>query len=404
MPVRRLLSVAVVGVLFAGVAHALTLQFVNEGKRVAWLADSFGGAPPAEAAVSEAKVTLADDKSKPWCYVLDLSTGRAARRKVADVKGSWTVKDTDFNLIGKVTVVLTHAEKPVSAAQVVLTTGSESYSGLLAPADVGTLSFYCLPTGPAKLKITYRSKGTTQELVPRPMFDLALPKDGQPVVLPVSITAAVDTVAPDAEPKAHAQPAAKDAPAQPNEGQSLLGRVIAYILGFGVVAAVLYYGTRYLTGNIATVNQNLAKIGVQIPEDPAEPDETAPPPPTSSRRAEPVPQIVLDSAPLDPVAPIATAPVVSNPRLVFGSGEIRLIADGTTTVGREAPADWVMPGEPSLSRRHAEFNRSGDVVRLKDLGSTNGTYVNGDKLGVDDRILEVGDAVQFGAASFRFEK
>jgi pSer/pThr/pTyr-binding forkhead associated (FHA) protein len=58
--------------------------------------------------------------------------------------------------------------------------------------------------------------------------------------------------------------------------------------------------------------------------------------------------------------------------------------------------------ESTVSRHHAEVTRTGDAVTVKDLGSTNGTYVNGVKLD-GERTLSPGDYVQFGAVKLRYE-
>jgi pSer/pThr/pTyr-binding forkhead associated (FHA) protein len=58
--------------------------------------------------------------------------------------------------------------------------------------------------------------------------------------------------------------------------------------------------------------------------------------------------------------------------------------------------------ETTISRRHAELSRQGDTITVSDLGSTNGTYVNGVKL-TSAAILRPGDQVQFGAVRFRYE-
>lgn len=49
-----------------------------------------------------------------------------------------------------------------------------------------------------------------------------------------------------------------------------------------------------------------------------------------------------------------------------------------------------------LSRRHAHLTRRGDRFLLADLGSTNGTFVNGERLGRDPRELAEGDRIQMG--------
>ncbi len=51
--------------------------------------------------------------------------------------------------------------------------------------------------------------------------------------------------------------------------------------------------------------------------------------------------------------------------------------------------------EPELSRQHARFIRQGDGYILEDLGSTNGTFVNGVRL-TAPRMLQPGDEIRLG--------
>jgi hypothetical protein len=65
-------------------------------------------------------------------------------------------------------------------------------------------------------------------------------------------------------------------------------------------------------------------------------------------------------------------------------------------VGRLESSDIVLMA-PSVSRRHAEIEPVEDGWRLRDLGSTNGTFWNGDRLSPDDcALLQYGDLIQFG--------
>ena len=84
-------------------------------------------------------------------------------------------------------------------------------------------------------------------------------------------------------------------------------------------------------------------------------------------------------------------------------GEWRL--DGAPVViGREAGCDYVASGDGDdvVSSRHLQLERRGDRVAVVDLSSTNGTYVNGDR--VDDaRTLVTGDALRLGAGGPTFE-
>jgi pSer/pThr/pTyr-binding forkhead associated (FHA) protein len=57
--------------------------------------------------------------------------------------------------------------------------------------------------------------------------------------------------------------------------------------------------------------------------------------------------------------------------------------------------------DQNVSRRHAEIRRSGSDVVVADLGSTNGTKVNGAR--VTERVLEDGDDITVGTTTLRFE-
>lgn len=55
----------------------------------------------------------------------------------------------------------------------------------------------------------------------------------------------------------------------------------------------------------------------------------------------------------------------------------------------------------SVSKRHAEFFAIGDQLCLRDLGSTNGTFVNGRRLSDSHAVLAEGDLIQFATYVFR---
>ena len=69
-------------------------------------------------------------------------------------------------------------------------------------------------------------------------------------------------------------------------------------------------------------------------------------------------------------------------------------------IGRDPGCDLTVSSD-SISRRHAQLElREGQLV-VTDLGSANGTFVNGQR--VRERVLEVGDEVRFDRESFRVE-
>jgi hypothetical protein len=67
------------------------------------------------------------------------------------------------------------------------------------------------------------------------------------------------------------------------------------------------------------------------------------------------------------------------------------------TVGRADDNDLVI-ADPEVSRHHARLEPDGQGWRSIDLGSTNGTWVNGVRLNAS--IIDVGDEVAFGAVRF----
>lgn len=86
--------------------------------------------------------------------------------------------------------------------------------------------------------------------------------------------------------------------------------------------------------------------------------------------------------------------------LVLADGTRIPVADEPVTIGRMADCTVVLTDE-SVSRRHAEVRRLGSNIVVVDLGSTNGTKVNG--AGVRERRLSDGDEVTVGTTSMRFE-
>jgi Protein of unknown function (DUF3662)/FHA domain len=76
------------------------------------------------------------------------------------------------------------------------------------------------------------------------------------------------------------------------------------------------------------------------------------------------------------------------------------ITRAPVTIGRLSTNDVVL-SDPNVSRRHAELRRSSSGWMLADLGSTNGTLVNG-KLAHEHKIAH-GDKIAFGTSELVFE-
>ncbi|NYD41948.1 FHA domain-containing protein [Nocardioides panaciterrulae] len=76
-----------------------------------------------------------------------------------------------------------------------------------------------------------------------------------------------------------------------------------------------------------------------------------------------------------------------------GAGSRFLLDADVVNAGRH-PDSEIFLDDVTVSRRHAEFHRTGDTFTVSDVGSLNGTYVNRDRI---DRVqLKDGDEVQIG--------
>jgi hypothetical protein len=89
-------------------------------------------------------------------------------------------------------------------------------------------------------------------------------------------------------------------------------------------------------------------------------------------------------------------------RLIVNDGqrERELLLVGTIVVGRDPACDVSEDGDSLLSRRHTEFVAGPDGVVVRDLGSRNGTFVNGVRIA--EGPIRAGDVVHVGHLRVRY--
>ena len=71
-----------------------------------------------------------------------------------------------------------------------------------------------------------------------------------------------------------------------------------------------------------------------------------------------------------------------------------------TTVGRVSDNAFEIP-EASVSSHHAEILLRGNDIVIRDLGSTNGTFINGEK--ITEAVLKPGQTLRFGTIDLRLD-
>jgi hypothetical protein len=124
-------------------------------------------------------------------------------------------------------------------------------------------------------------------------------------------------------------------------------------------------------------------------------------------------ELVVESAPMVIDAP-ASAGVISISLVVINSGRrIALEAGADLLVGRKDNQRGIYPDvdlgldggyDAGVSRRHAIIASQGGSFALEDLGSANGTFVNGRRLQPETPApIRHGDELKFGTLILRFE-
>ena len=80
-----------------------------------------------------------------------------------------------------------------------------------------------------------------------------------------------------------------------------------------------------------------------------------------------------------------------------GTSKVFALPSSVTVVGRRQDCDLCIP-LMTISRRHCEMNMDGGQLRIRDLGTKNGIFINGER--VDESIVNPGDVIGVGPVSF----
>ncbi len=310
----------------------------------------------------------------------------------------------------------------MQVADVILNDGSHSQNGLIDTSSNGSTEFYDVKPGDVAVEVHYHSGAASKSQ--KQSFKVDLKRDVAVPMLVVALTGDVATVGPGTPDSGEVGPGtAAGSPASSSEAapprpltpqQKKVGafaQIAVYLFGVLFAAAVIWFGYMWLQNNHTKAQSALKRVGLTL-------DDHSPFDPTTSNAIntaltppapQPVQQILLSDATPTPLTPVhqpqpayGATSIASSPQLKRDNGEVFQLPEGSSTLGRDAAVPLSFPSENSLSRRHAEVVRTGNKVIVRDLGSTNGTFVNGNKVATDTP-LHPGDSVQFGAIRFRYE-
>lgn len=83
-----------------------------------------------------------------------------------------------------------------------------------------------------------------------------------------------------------------------------------------------------------------------------------------------------------------------------GSRRIFPLPSSITVIGRRHDCDLCVP-VMSVSRRHCQLNYDDGALNIRDLGSHNGTYLNGKR--INEAVIKAGDSIEVGPLTFIFQ-
>jgi len=84
-----------------------------------------------------------------------------------------------------------------------------------------------------------------------------------------------------------------------------------------------------------------------------------------------------------------------------GSQKSFALPSNITVVGRRNDCDLCIPLE-DVSRRHCQFDRNNEVLKIRDLGSHNGTFLNGKQINGETPV-KPGDYLRVGPLTFQLQ-
>jgi hypothetical protein len=140
----------------------------------------------------------------------------------------------------------------------------------------------------------------------------------------------------------------------------------------------------------------LGEFGIQARVVNPEPDDEEPPPQESSGRTMIYSTAGRVAEPLE-----ERARSRQQTALLLMGGKRLVVGPGGATMGRSRQCD-VTVDDPNVSRQHAEVRPRGGSWVLNDLGSTNGSRLNGHRV-EGSEVLKPGDEIEVGTTVLRFE-
>lgn len=383
---KKTFSLILIAVAALGAAAKIEIKFETAAEREVWVVDEMPTRMPVAGRAFETKsIPLEVEDAGAFVVVHDPGSGGVAIRKASSITGVWTVDKSEWKA-AKVVIEAFSRGNPVPAGEIEIRGNKYEQTSEIAS---GKATFFAVPYDDIEVTVKYKSGGADKASDPQ-TFRVRKQPEGKPSEFAVTITDAIDA-GPTAE---------KPKPPEP----SWLARSVVWLVALAVAAVALVFLMRFLMGRSEQVEQKLRDLGVPVPGDLAKdpPDDIVGAKPFEPEPVVPAGHCAYCGKEQSECVCRLDAPKVSNtahePEFVGLGVELR-IPEGESIVGREG----TLPiQDATVSRQHAKITREGNAIYVDDLGSSNGTYVDGIRI-EEPTEVKPGTSVHFGSVKVRLE-
>jgi hypothetical protein len=376
-----------------------TLSFAGEGERWWWTESAKGEplSPPQKTRDASVTIKLPPDADALWVY--DAKTGNLAQLKVADLKEKTELTSDRWSHVARVQVNLQAQGKPVASAIVQLTDADgKTHTRVLEPSAEGILIFERVPLGKVSITARYGDEGkASQETTLKAERERRVP------IIELALSGNVATL--EVAPKGREGQGDAETPQT-----SRIGAIVMFVIALALAIGVIVFLVRLAMQRPQQLGEAMSKLGVELPQ-PAQTGQGGATATAAAPATPPQPDLLpLEIAGVPPTAPtgaVATTVVAAPAARIVATqgphaGQAFELTGELMTIGREASHAIALVNDMGVSRTHAQIVRQGDQTLIEDLGSTNGTYVNGIRISAPTPI-KPGDTLQLGASLFRVE-
>lgn len=388
---KRILSIGLAAIAASSYAAKIEIRFESATEREVWVLDDTPDRMPlAGRAFNSKSIPIEVDGDSKVIVVHEPKTSSVAIRRAGDIEGTWTV-DTKEWRAAEVTVKAFTRGRPLPSGKIGLHTPSFTKT---MPVENGEAKFFAVPYGDVEVRVDYKNGG----IPPTAPQIFRISKEADAAERTIGVTVVEGPDVPATTDGTESEQAAQSAP-------TWYARLLVWLVSLALAGVALVFLLRFLKDRSDVVEEKLKGLGVPIPGDLAQsqPDD----PPSAQEPFEATPVVPAGHCAycgkeqsecvcrLD--APKVSA-AVREPEFVGLGVELR-IPEGESIVGREG--DLVV-SDPTVSRQHARVTREDDTVTVEDLGSSNGTFVDGVRID-EPTVVKPGATVHFGSVKVRLE-